>query len=204
MRLGQKAMKSLKSVVDNDGDVSEFDINYTKMGQGSEATPTMMKAGVNVNYAVAGLLSEAEKTYSKYDLKEIVKLSSAFYILKHIPSKIKRMDSVMGTNFYAELEKQKEIEEEAWQKAHGGVAPQDFTKRASNDKLENPMDDSNMPLASSRVPTSSIKCFKCGSDVPADQMVCPSCKTQVLSPCSVCGNNFPANEKKCPICNTEY
>ena len=175
LRLGKPALASLSIVENNDGSVSEYDINYSKQGTGKNTVHQMMKAGVNVTYVVPGLLTEEEMKYTRYPLADIVKLSSAFAILKHIPTKIKRMDSVMGTNFYARFEKQAEIENIEWEKVKA--------QSPANAVMQNPFDDSAVPPA--------------GSDMVAPSIVAPtSAPATVVTPATPVSGPVPSRRVK--------
>ena len=222
LRLGQKAMAPLGEVEKNDGDLNEYDINYTKQGTGIATIHSTMKAGVNVTYVVPGLLTAEEANYARYPLDEIIKLSSAFSCMKHIPTKIKRMDAVMGTNFFARFEKQAAMENELWEKAKA--------QNPANAVIQNPFDDSNVPLdpapaapvapptvagpiPSRRVKAAAdpsvvtgpmIECSACKKQIPQGSVICPECKTTLLEPCPECNNLFSITEKECPVCHTTF
>ncbi|HRZ18527.1 MAG TPA: zinc ribbon domain-containing protein [Methanofastidiosum sp.] len=225
IRMGQRALKVLKSVVDNDGDTSEYDINYTKQGTGTDTMPTMQKAGVNVTNAVPGPLSEIERSFERYDLKDIIKLTSAYYCLKHIPNKIKRIDHVMGTNFFAEFEKQAKVEQELWERNKNASQTQYASQAvaaaaiaATNAEApaapaasaDSPFNDDKIPFdkgsVDSRVPlaTNMISCPKCGEQVPEGTVKCPKCQEQLMMQCDVCKNMIPVNASTCTICGAQY
>ena len=191
LRFRQKALEALSVVSDNDGDVKDYDINYVKQGKGVNTTNSMLKAGVNVPNVKIGLLSEEEQNYERYTLLDIVKSASAFYCLKHIPSKIKRMDAAMGTNFYAEFEKQKEIENIEWKKRTGQDSP-----------------DSNTPSESSRISMKDsvqvFNCEHCDAPIPVGSAVCPKCHAKLMEPCNKCFKPFSIKDKVCPYCGEKY
>lgn len=212
VRLGQRAMSSLKKCVDDDGDFSEYDVNYTKEGTGKNTTPDIRKAGVNVPHVVAGFIKEEEKLYKRNDLKTIIKLSSAFYCLKHIPTKIKRMDIAMGTNFYAEFEKQAALENAQWQEKQSQqksmstsieIPPQGYKQEIPPQGYINVM----TPPPTSMQPSSQQPLPFDDSAIP---MAPPSQEPprRVLAgapqaiPCFNCNALVPQGTTKCPNCNT--
>ena len=224
LRLGPTALAALDGVETNDGDIREYDINYTKQGAGKDTVHGMRKAGAIVQYQVAGLLTAEELAYATYDLEEVTELTSAYSCLKHIPTKIKRMDAAMGTNFYARFEKQAEKETAEYEKMKA-ASP-------ANAVIQNPFDDSNIPVAqapttpagspavnsstpvSGPIPSRRVKatptnvamteCFACHKQIPVGSVICPECSMTLLEPCSECNNLFSVNEKECPVCHTIF
>jgi hypothetical protein len=227
IKLGQKALTALKAVMENDGPkVEEYDINYIKQGAGSKTVHSMLKAGPGVAHAVAGELSVDEKQYMKYDLKEVTRLSSAYYCLKHIPNKIKRMDVAMGTNYYQEMEKQASIEQELWEKNKDNKTAMQVTPPMQA-PIDNPFNDNNIPFEASKAPvtppvssgrrlvtpsttpavpanTKMIPCPTCAVLIPEDSIICPKCGDKLLEPCSVCNNLFSTKATVCPHCGAVY
>lgn len=216
IRLGQKALAALQGVVDNDGDVNGFDINYTKQGSGTSTVHLMQKAGVNVAHVVAGALKDEEKVFTRYDYLEIIKLSSAFYCLKHIPIKLKRMDAVMGTNFLAEFEKQAATEQDLWNSKKEVAStnlPNSPTPTPQQSIPVAPAElfnDANVPLnttATGRrvaVSTEEENCIFCEQPIPRGSEVCPKCNQKLLEPCSVCNNLISVKAEICPFCQAKY
>ena len=205
-RLGQRAMLSIKKCVGDDGDISEYDVNYTKEGNGKNTVPDIRKAGINVPYAIAGFLKEEEKAYQRNDLKYIVKLSQAYYCLKHIPTKIKRMDVAMGTNYYAEFEKQASIENAQWQEKlaqqralHGNVEipsqgsinvmtpPPSMMQPNMQQPL--PFDDSRIPLGPNPV-----------GAAPQEGSRRVLSEAPQVAPCFQCGTLVSQGTIKCTKC----
>ena len=179
-RLNKSGVSAIFQVFTNDGPIQDYDIKYTKTDTGAFPTALMLKAGSKIEHMITGPVTDAEKEYTSYVLADIVKLSSAFYILKHITPKIKRMDAAMGTNFYAELEKQAAMEAKLWEEKKGGV--------------ETKVPESIIPA---EVPSSTKPLF--------DDSRVPSAAPQYeVEKCSVCGNMMPKGSAVCPICKTEY
>lgn len=231
VRLGQNGLKSLKKCVDDDGDIREYDVNYTKEGTGKATNPDIRRAGINVPYAVAGFLTEEEKNYERYDLKRIVRLSSAFYCLKHLQAKIQRMDAAMGTNYHAEFIKQAAIENVQFQEklehnkssnSNIEVPPRESINVMTppqavmqpNSQQALPFDDSRIPMgpqthqeAPKRVlagtpPT--VPCFQCGTLVPQNALKCHKCGCVLMEPCAVCSNVISSKATSCVFCGASY
>ena len=175
IRLNKSGLIALQVVKKNDGDVSHYDINFTKTGSGLQTVASMMKAGINLSHVVTGPVTDAERAYTKNVLPTIIKLSSAFYVLKHIPSKIKRMDAAMGTNFFPRYEQQAAEEAKLWEEKKN--------KSQDNSLPSEPMvsskpvfDDSKVPSASPQIEVE--KCSVCNNMMPKGSKVCPFCKAE--------------------------
>jgi len=154
MRLGAKAFKSLAVVYENDGEFWDYDIIFTKKGTGSETTTTMLKAGKNTIHHKVGPLTEAEKKYERYDLDDIVRLPTAYYVLKNLRNTIERIDAVMGTSFILELDEQAKIEQEEYEKRQA-VANQNNHTNVPNTVVPpagNPFNDSAIPFSQNQAP----------------------------------------------------
>jgi RNA polymerase subunit RPABC4/transcription elongation factor Spt4 len=52
----------------------------------------------------------------------------------------------------------------------------------------------------------TVKCGKCGSEVPSDSKFCPECGQQLKGSkkCPKCGRESPINAKFCPECGTGF
>jgi len=113
--------EKLKSLIEQDGRLDEYDIYYTKTGSGRNTKHEVFKAGKNNTLAFFGFITEEEALYEKYDLKKECALSSATYILKYLSMTIQRIDSILKTNFFDQLVAQSQLEKEAWGIADEGA-----------------------------------------------------------------------------------
>src|SRR5271157_3863216 len=75
IKFGQKAFKALKGVRDNDGEFTDYDISFAKIGSGTDTVYTIQRAGINVIEKIVGPLSADELAYEKYDLLYISRLA---------------------------------------------------------------------------------------------------------------------------------
>lgn len=223
LTLGPTAFEYLVDTRDNNGPLDEYDINYTKKGEGLNTKHFIQKAGDRVPGVVVGPISEDELKYETWDLKKASALSSATYILKYLETTLTRIDNVMGTKKVIELKKQADIEQEEW--SSDSSAEEDAVKSSVvQTSATSPFDDSNVPPVQqeqqtvktaapvttrtpSRVPVSEEKtfaCSNCGAKVPENQANCPSCSMTVQAPCDECGTLFPLTATECPVCGKTY
>jgi len=213
VRFGQKAMLALSAVMDNDGHkIEEYDINYTKQGSGAKTVHSMMKAGPGIAHAIPGLLSLEETNYTRYPLDEITRIATAYYCLKHIPIKIQRMDRAMGTNFFAEFEKQAAIEQEMWEKNKINKTVTNNTPPTNYQTVapEKVFDDSSIPFTGNAQPsriaaqTATVATPIVTPPVSGRRLVIPSTPVipanTILIPCPTCGQQIPEDSVTCPKC----
>lgn len=219
IKFGQKAMLAFKAVMENDGPkVEEYDINYTKQGSGAKTQHSMLKAGPGIAHAVPGELSIEERNYTRYPLDEITRLATAYYCLKHIPEKIKRMDRAMGTNYFGEFEKQAAIEQEIWEQSKANRAAVNnvpATNQSSSYAAGVAMgNDSSIPFADqpSRMATQTPAPAPAVSQTAAPvfssaptttrRLVTPATPSvaQNMEACPSCGTMIPEGSVVCPKC----
>lgn len=55
-----------------------------------------------------------------------------------------------------------------------------------------------------RPPSASDKCWKCGTEIENDWMICPICKTQFRWKCPRCDRLLPSGYRVCPYCGYEF
>ena len=172
-RFGSKAFKGLAVVFENDGEFWEYDIVFSKTGDGSDTVNTVMKAGKNTAHTRFGLLTEEEKNYERYDLDNIVRLPSAFYILKNLRNTIERIDMVMGTSYLKELDEQRKIEEEEYNKHQADYDQKNHTTvpNTVTPPQGNPFDDSAIPFDNSNQVQAQIQRRVVVPATPAQQTI---------------------------------
>jgi len=215
MRIGPKQFKNLRVVRDNDGELTGYDVVFSKTGTGKDTVHTVLKAGLQVEHKVVGDITEDEKKYDKYDLDYEIRLSTATYILKFLRITIERIDSVMNTNYMGELEKQRVIEQENYKASTQGITQRD---QDTNTTIPNRIptnqthaeqktsSTSESSLAPSRIPANvtTEKCGHCGENITAGSSSCPKCGGVLQSACDICHKMFSVFEKVCPHCGQEY
>lgn len=229
LRMRQTAWQCLLNTSDNDGALTDYDVNYTITGSELQTKHDIRRAGIQPG-VVQGDFTEEEKAYTLYNLKDESQLSSAFWILKHLSQKITRIDEIMGTNFMEQLIAQQEVEKAEWAARGQDSAPEE--RSVSDD-----VDDSHKSaipapavvsapaavtpvvapaavapaagltprrsLVASSVP--QIPCpAQCGGMVTPDTEICPKCHTPLLSPCDHCHKLFSSYAKECPHCGQKY
>lgn len=218
MKYKKRAFKALKAVRDNCGEFTSYDIVFSKQGTGSDTFFSAMKADIGTQYNRVGDLTPAEKEYERYDLDYITRLSSANYVLTNLRNKISQIDAVMGTNYVAELEKQKAMEDEMYieqQQGQGVVTGQPVPSHtaSSTTQIVTPAVPSRIPMSTptpTRIPINTAKdlfmeeCGHCHQQIPAGLTVCPKCSGVLLLDCDVCHKPFSFSATKCPHCGQEY
>jgi hypothetical protein len=195
LKMGIMAYKSLQDVRLNDGELSEYDINYLKKGVGFGTKHNILKAGANVPNVVIGPLTEEEKNYTRYTLQEEFKLSSASYILKFLRNQIFRIDTLMGTSWISQLEKQASIE----------ASNTDVVESVPSTIQEKPKTGvvTRMSPRSAVLPKTEV-CGYCKKQIPAGSQICPECKNTLIEPCNKCGVPFSVFSDTCPACGEQY
>lgn len=105
--LGTQAFEHLIDVRDNNGPLDAYDVNITKTGKGKLNTKyNAQKAGDVLPNVIFGDLTDEEKNYERYDLKQEAALSSATEIIQYLQNTIARIDRVLGTNYLQLLQDQ--------------------------------------------------------------------------------------------------
>jgi len=217
LTIGPTAFEYLVDTRDNNGPLDEYDVNYTKKGEGLNTKHFIQKAGDIVPGVVVGALSEEELKYETWDLKVASSLSTATFILKYLETTLSRIDNVMGTQKVSALKEQAEIEKSTSddisedETQYNGVpstVQESVVHTSPNVSTQSPAVRTATPVAT-RVPVveePASKTFKCvcGADVPEDSVACPSCKMTLQAPCEECGTLFPLTENTCPVCNKVY
>ena len=209
IKMGARAFKALKVVRDNCGEFDSYDVVFSKQGTGSDTFYSIMKGDVGTKYNKIGPLDDDEKGYEAYDLDHICRLASANYILTNLRNTIERIDAVMGTQFVAELEKQKQVEDELYAKSKGESGDQPVEENAPAQKEASsrvPIQPTGGPAPVSRVPasTATIECGFCHEQIPEGATVCPKCQQVLMSDCDVCHKPISVFATKCPFCSTDY
>lgn len=216
LRMGATGFDSLVDTRDNDGNLDEYDVNYTKKGKGTETTHSIRKAGAQFPTACQGALTNEELAYVTYDLKQESKLSSATYVLKYLKDKITSIDEVMGTHFIDELVAQSAIEKEQWGVDNAQPEPSDVD--TVSDKVDAPTQAPaqavSQPVVPPRMRAASaaagakplVPCGGCQAMIPSDAEVCPVCKVQLVAPCDnpECAKMFSTFATSCPHCGKTY
>ncbi len=187
LKMGVMAYKSLQDVRINDGELSEYDINYLKKGTGYGTKHNILKAGANVPNVVIGSLTVEEKAYTRYELTKEAALTPASDILRLLRNTIFRIDAICGTNWISQLESES-----------GATAE----KPQADSQVASPAIPSRVP--SRRVASNTVPCGFCKTEIPADSEICPNCKNVLLEPCSKCNVLFSVFADTCPNCGQVY
>jgi len=105
--IGTQAFEHLIDVRDNNGPLDAYDVNITRTGKGKLNTKyNAQKAGDVLPNVVFGDLTDEEKNYERYDLKQEAALTSATEILNYLQNTVARIDRVLGTNYLQHLQEQ--------------------------------------------------------------------------------------------------
>jgi hypothetical protein len=190
MKMGPTAFKRLQDVRLNDGELSEYDINYLKKGVGINTQHNILKAGQNIPNVVIGPLTEEEQAYERYDLAKETKLLTPANTLRYLRNSIERIDAITGNNWIQKLEEA------------SGEAGEPATQAA-------PQATSAPTRVATRTPAPSgltEECGHCHKQIPVGSEVCPECKNTLLEACVApnCGFKFSVFADKCPSCGMEY
>lgn len=188
LKMGIMAYKSLQDVRINDGELSEYDINYLKKGAGYSTKHNILKAGAAVPNVVIGSLTEEEKVYIRYDLTKEAALTSSSDILRLLRNTIARIDTISGTNWISILEKSAGQEP--------ALAPQTETSTVKQ----------TVPtrVSTRKVAEQTELCGYCKKSIPLNQEICPECKNVLQEPCTKCGVLFSVFADTCPSCGQTY
>lgn len=227
LRIKQAVFDVLFETMANDGDFIDYDINYTvRKNEQGKRVHSLPKAGAMVAGAVSAPLSASELEYELWDLKDVARLASATYILKHLTNRITAIDTAMGTNYITQLQEQSEIEKATWaaQKAASGESENDCDDDATTggDAIDPaalaaaqapqpqpvitqapPRMMRNMPVPTAG-DSAQEPCPSCQAMIPVGVAACPSCKTVLLAPCNNCQKNFSTFAMTCPHCGQKY
>jgi RNA polymerase subunit RPABC4/transcription elongation factor Spt4 len=197
--MGIMAFKRLQDVRLNDGELSEYDINYIKKGAGFSTQHNILKAGANLPNVVIGPISEEEAVYQRYDLIHETSLSSAPDILKYLRNQIERVDKVMNSSWLRKLEEQ------------AGMTPAnpevDLPQQEALPQPTPAPESTPATRLGGRVPVQEQKmepCNYCKKMIPVGSEFCPECKTTLLEPCVKCGTKFSVLATVCPGCGKQY
>lgn len=208
IKMGARAFKAIKVVRDNCGEFDAYDVVFSKQGTGSDTFYSIMKGDIGTQYNKIGQLDDEEKNYERYDLDYISRLASANYILSNLRNTIDRIDSVMGTAYLAELERQKAIEDEIFQqKKEVGTAYVEQSKIIGESTPTQTPQSQTVTTPNSRVPVTSavmIECGHCHEQIPEGSVTCPKCQGVLLSDCDICHKPFSVFASSCPHCGQIY
>lgn len=104
----------IKSVWDKFGNFAKFDVAIERLKD--DPWYQVYKADTLENrkdiqpYVKKGDLTDAEKAYETYDIKELVKPSAYSFIYNNLKNKINLIDDALGTHYLLDLEKEVEKE----------------------------------------------------------------------------------------------
>lgn len=214
LEMGPQGFKSLNDVRCNDGDLSTYDVNYMKKGQGQNTTHSVLKAGNAVPYTVTGFLSDEEKAYARYDLKEECKLTKAADFLKYLRNSISEIGNLLGKDWIALFEDQARKESASVPSTEASQPIQDSGPTCSQEAVSS---EKEVAQPARRVPTRTpvsaesqvqttdlIECGYCKEKIAKDSKTCPKCSQTLIEPCVKC--NFPLSvfAEVCPSCGEVY
>jgi len=213
LRMPSTALEQLKAVYEANGKVDEYDINYTKQGKGRNTKHYIQRAGEKLPNIVIGYLTQEEKTYQTYDLKEECKLSSAQYILKYLANTIQRVDGVLGTSYYQELQKQAEIEKAEWNAQKQDAAPVNVaTTSPPPTTTPSPTVVQHTPPQQQTQPPSTEQVQQPQAIPTPQEQTPPAAPVRSRVPiasdektidCPFCKKSIPESSETCPECNNK-
>lgn len=223
VRFKVSSMTALNNVESNNGSLVDYDIIYEKINSGGKVVTQIMKVGIKTPYAVTGPVTEEEQAYERWDLNNLIRLSSAHYILTHLRSKVERISSAMNIDFYGELVSQEKLEFDEYQKIKAQQktestnpiiinSPTVGTKSAATPAIETPRTQEVTPKVITRNPIhrSAVKteamtvCGHCHKEVPESAETCPHCQQILKIECDNCGAMMGYFEEVCPSCGAKY
>lgn len=146
LRMPITGFEKLKTLIEQNGKLDEYDIYYEKTGKGRSLKHNITKAGEKNPIAYFGFLTDEEKEYETHDLKKECALSSATYALKYLSSQIERSSSILGIDYVSQFEAQSKQEKELW-----GITGEEEEYDASQSTQQN----TGTQIPSSRVPQST-------------------------------------------------
>jgi len=205
LKMGILGFKHLQDVRMNDGNLSDYDINYIVKGAGMNTQHNIMKAGPAIPNVVIGPLTEEEVAYTRYDLIAESSLEPASKILQYLRNRIVRIDQLMGTNFIQRLEAQA-AEEEQVPTAQPPAQPTPNPAPAPESAPQAPPARVPSRMAVAGQTGETVPCQFCKNMIPKDSDVCPSCKNTLMEECAnvKCKKKFSVFESVCPHCGQEY
>lgn len=114
LRMPITGFEKLKTLIEQHGNLDEYDLYYYKEGQGRNTSHNVTKAGEKNKLAYFGFITPEEALYEKYDLKKEAALSSATYALKYLSGYIQRINNILKDDYYDKFIEQSKLEKEAW------------------------------------------------------------------------------------------
>jgi hypothetical protein len=126
LKIGVMAYKRLMDVRANDGELSEYDINYMKKGAGFNTEHNILKASVNIPNVCIGALTPEEQSYRRLDLRKEASLITATDALHYFRNAICAIAAVMGVDWIGRFE-----EASAKEIKSGAVTPREAKKEES-------------------------------------------------------------------------
>jgi len=211
IRFGARMFTQLKILRDNYGDFDAYDIVISKMGSGPNTQYTIIKADVSTVYNKIGPVTPEEMSYDRYDLSEVSRLSSAYYILMHLRTTIERIDKVMGTHYLSELEQQLSIEKSKYSEHE---MPKMAQASDEYEPLSSPQEPSINAIPNIARSAAPSPMFQQSSRVPMSpstpRPLTPSVENRQASPssqvalldCPFCQSKVPENLTRCPKCGS--
>lgn len=205
LKMGISAFKHLQDVRLNDGNPSEYDINYLVKGSGMSTQHNIMKAGANVPNVVIGPLTSEEESYQRYGLRQLSALTSSTKILQYLRDTIQRIDNLLGTSYIQRLE------EKAAKEGFSGTVSVPSSHSASTTTTVTTPTPPRVPVrggtgSAQAAQVEKVPCGFCGVMIPKNSEICPACKNTLMEPCvnPQCGKKFSVFDSVCPHCGQEY
>ena len=207
--IGPKIIESLISKQKTNGDYREYDLVVYKEGMKLNTKYTcenIMKPDMYPTIYVNGRLpttplTEEEDNYSLYDTHFLTKLTSASVILDRIGETIRRIDSIIGGDYYNRLMIEREHENKV--KAQNGSTVQE--QPAVQPQVQSGSQSTQAPKSNVEKFNDIRKNMSAGNTPAQTQStvspVVPDKKDKIF--CVNCGTLIPANAVFCSGCGTK-
>jgi hypothetical protein len=214
--IGGKAFDSLIDIFTANGDCRNFDVLFSKTGQGMKTkyscTGIMNPSNFSLIYANGRMpmspMTDEEKNYEFYDIGRLTSLTRVSFIIEKLGDVLQWIDSEIGGNYYNRL-----------------MAEADAEKNEKEEKIQTPSVTAHTfspPKSSAFVPPQTKPAFVKPAQVTQQSVQTkPSSRFQVKkpemvkpveppapqmskSPCPVCGELINDDSTSCEFCHTEF
>lgn len=140
------------------GSWEKYDIAITKTGdmhnafivENATKNPERVEHGMEQYISSSDHLSAEEKSWERYDLEKLYRVTTSHKIYNHLKGTISRIDTALGTHFLKELEAEVEKEKVLFNELYGD-------KEESDSNLESSTEDNTPPFDVNTPVTPEVK-----------------------------------------------
>lgn len=224
------------------GSWEKYDIAITRTGKmdtpyylvNATRVPEEVEASVRGLISSEPSLTEEEKSWERYDLSKLFRITTATKIYNKIKGTIKKIDAALGTDFLSELQSKVEEEKKLFEELYGdenNAAPVVSAAATTGQKpVETLVEESNTPTAAPtvapRVRTAVAAAKEPWQELPYGETLSEDLKKKVssvskdssgkvadvtwlvdvadLAACPTCGVAAPLEATKCPVCGMDF